>query len=177
MPAEKDGPSPRSTTTRVVPGSASPIAASPCHRDGDIALRRSGRFSVIVATAPSTSSFSPASSGTGGWLAILGLLSAPVRRLRPRLVRPAPGRSALGRGLAPGGAAPAAQLHPGLAQHPVHKTVRSPGGRGQRTDALPRVIPALEVGRQLGTVRPGDPGALLQRLGHVYLPLGRVTAA
>src|ERR1700759_4486527 len=145
MPAEKDGPSPRSTTTRVVPGNVSPIAASPCHRDGDIALRRSGRFSVIVATAPSTSSFSPASSGTGGWLAILGLLSAPVGRLRPGPAGPAPAGQPVAAGL-PRVAPPRPRSFT-----PVSLSIRCTKPYdlpvdAERTDALPRVIPALEVG-------------------------------
>src|SRR5580693_3832888 len=60
IPAQNDGPRPRRTTTRTSSGSDAPMAARPCHMLGVIALRRSGRASVTVATLPDTLSSSPA---------------------------------------------------------------------------------------------------------------------
>ena len=59
-PAEKDCPSPLTTTTRTSSGSPAPRSASARHIVGVWALRTSGRLNVIVATAPSTSYLSPA---------------------------------------------------------------------------------------------------------------------
>ena len=64
IPAEKDGPSPRTTTARTCAGSVSPMSARPRHMPGVIALRRSGRCSVTVATVPSMSSRSPTDPGS-----------------------------------------------------------------------------------------------------------------
>ena len=51
-PAEKLGPAPRTTTTRVSSGSEAPSSASARHMAGVWALRTSGRFSVMEATGP-----------------------------------------------------------------------------------------------------------------------------
>ena len=59
MPAQKEGPAPRITTTRTSGGSPAPMAARPRQTACVIALRRSGRPSVTVATAPSMSRRSP----------------------------------------------------------------------------------------------------------------------
>ena len=54
-PAEKDRPSPRTTTTRTSSAISAPSSASARHMVGVWALRTSGRSRVIVATAPATS--------------------------------------------------------------------------------------------------------------------------
>ncbi|CAM5621615.1 hypothetical protein SMICM304S_10019 [Streptomyces microflavus] len=64
-PAEKDLPSPRSTTTRTSPGSTRPASVNARHRAGDWALRLAGLVSVTVATASSTVSRTPSLSSTG----------------------------------------------------------------------------------------------------------------
>ena len=49
MPAQKDGPSPRTTTTLTSAGRLAPISARPCQTAGVIAFLRSGRPSVTIA--------------------------------------------------------------------------------------------------------------------------------
>ncbi len=66
IPAQKDGPAPRTMTTRTSGGIAAPTRASPCHMAGVIALRRSGRASVTVATAPVMLSSSPVPVSSAG---------------------------------------------------------------------------------------------------------------
>ena len=173
IPAENEGPAPCTTTTRTSGGSARPIAASPCHIRGVMALRRWLRSSVMVAApgagAP-TSKRSPArarsararspgarspwagsaraNSARAIWLS--GRHSLLV--LRPRL---------------------AAVAHRGHAR-PVLDRMRCtkprPAG-GEASDGYsPRVVPLLQIRRQLGAVGTGDPGAFLKGLGHAYLP-------
>ncbi|GAA2026621.1 hypothetical protein GCM10009839_26410 [Catenulispora yoronensis] len=59
-PAENDLPCARSTTTRTVPGSAAPTAASAAQNSGVCEFRFSGRFSVTVADSPSSTASIPA---------------------------------------------------------------------------------------------------------------------
>jgi hypothetical protein len=49
-PAEKDGPSPRTTSTRTVPGSALTVRLSQAQVSGFWTLRLAGRLRVKVAT-------------------------------------------------------------------------------------------------------------------------------
>src|SRR6185312_7000706 len=109
-----EGPAPRTTTTRTPGGSAPPMAARACHIAGVIALRRSALSRVIVAApgagAP-TSSRSPARPRSGSPTVMLS--------------------SALRPGLAPGGAATAAQRDPVLRQDAVHESVGPAGRRGE----------------------------------------------
>src|SRR5215469_12001604 len=152
IPAQNEGPAPRTTTTRTLDGRSEPIAASPCQTAGVIALRRSGLLSVTVATASVMSRRSPPASSC----AVLMVTAA------------FPG-SALS--LTAGRAAAAAQRHPGLGQDPVDEAVGPAGRAGQGPDALPRVVSLLEVSRQLRAVGARHPGAFLEGLGHEYLPV------
>ncbi len=107
IPAENDGPAPRTTTTRTRGGRSEPIAASPRHTAGVIALRRSGLLSVTVATASVTSKRSPLASS---WV---GLMVTTCSQRYPRAVtaRAEPTRPGGGPG---GGPAAASGMDGGL---------------------------------------------------------------
>src|SRR5215475_4738556 len=162
MPAQKLGPAPRMTTTRTLSGIWAPTRASPRHMLGVIALRRSGRFRVTVATSFSIARSRPAavSSPLAADMAYL----APVESGSAKL-------SALSLGLAPGRAAAAAKGNTALTQDPVNESVGPAGRRGQRPDALASGVPLLQVAGKLSPVGTGDPGALLESLGHAFLPV------
>src|SRR5258708_1070259 len=72
--------------------------------------------------------------------------------------------------LASGRPAASAQVHAGLGQDAVDESVRASGGGCQSADALTGVVPLLEIRRQLVALGTGHAGALLQGLGHEYLP-------
>ena len=117
-------------------------SARPCHMRGVIALRRSGRLSVTVATAPLMSRLSPRSpvSGTRPHCSHHHCVHYPGRAATglslTALITSACGArcpatgdgSALCLGLAPGGTAAAAQRHAVLGQDAVNEAVR-PAGR------------------------------------------------
>src|ERR1700743_3244486 len=87
------------------------------------------------------------------------LRRTPLPRRLPRPCRPAP----------------AAQGHALLGEDPVDEPVRPPRRQGQCPDGLPCVIAALQVRRHRRPVRTGHPAALLEFLGHLYLPPVRWT--
>src|SRR5580704_6869826 len=153
MPAQKDGPAPRTTTTRTSGGMAAPIRARPCHMLGVIALRRSGRARVTVATAPDTLKSSPAS--------VRLATSADTSPHRASCLR---------LGLASRRAATATQRNATLRQDPVDESVRAAGRCRQGPDALACAVALLQVSRQLRAVGTGHPGAFLESLGHANLP-------
>src|SRR5580704_6604702 len=140
IPAQKEGPAPRTTTTRTSSGIAAPIRARPRHMLGVIALRRSGRDSVTVATLPETLKSSPASV---------------------RLARSADTShhcaSSLGLRLASRRTAAAAQRNAALAQDPVDESIGPAGRCRQGPDALAGAVPLLQISRQLRAVGTGDP--------------------
>src|SRR5215472_3548872 len=154
MPAQKDGPAPRTTTTRTSSGIDAPMRARPRHMLGVIALRRSGRESVTVATLPEMLSSSP----------------ALARSVRSADTSPHCAASGLGLRLAPRRTAATAQRYTALTQDPVNEPVRPPSRRRQRADALAAAVSLLQVGRELRPVGTGHPGALLESLGHANLP-------
>src|SRR5215469_17027128 len=181
IPAQNEGPAPRTTTTRTRDGRSEPIAASPCQTAGVIALRRSGLLSVTVATASVMSRRSPPASSCAVLMVTAAFPGAAAGMMRP-CGGPGGGPAAAASGMAgacpgsalsltAGRAAAAAQRHPGLGQDPVDEAVGPAGRAGQGPDALPRVVSLLEVSRQLRAVGTRHPGAFLEGLGHEYLPV------
>src|SRR5689334_16675680 len=178
-PAEKETPSPRSTTTRTCPGSSRPASLSARHRAGDWALRRAALHRVMCATESSMASRTPSrssrilASGIGHLRADRGL---DYRRVTiqsdRRAAGPTRGASGCGSLLAPCGTAATAQGHAGLAEHPVHESVGAAGFLGQRPDARTGVVLLLQVCRELLARGAGHPAALLQSLGHPCLLQG-----
>src|SRR5690606_35450306 len=144
---------------RPPPGPRPPPAARPCSRPPWASLSMS-------ATGPprrprdGTRSLSRRRDRT--------LLGRPRRRFR-RCAHPGAGVRSGGL-LAPGRAAATAQVDAGLGQNPMDETVGAAGGGCQGADALAGVVPLLQVRRQLVALGTGHAVALLQGLGHEYLP-------
>ena len=100
IPAEKDGPTPRTTTTRTSGGSAAPMPARPRHIEGVMALRRAARSRVMVAPPGAgwpTSSRRPAAARSGSPLVMLSPGARPsvpgpqrLARALPRVAPPRP---------------------------------------------------------------------------------------